>query len=75
MINNNEIKNLFFQKRFSELIFLIESNYDEKSSEILNILAISRLSRERNKNNYKQALSELEEAYLKEKTSQNGLNA
>ena len=75
MINNNEIKNLFLQKRFSELIFLIESNYEEKSSEILNILAISRLSRERNKNNYKQALSELEEAYLKEKNSQNGLNA
>ena len=75
MTINNEIKNLFLQKRFSEIIFLIESKFEKKSSEILNILAISRLSQQRSREIYKQSLSEFEEAYLKDKNSQNGLNA
>ena len=75
MTINNEIKNLFLQKRFSEIIFLIESKFEKKSSEILNILAISRLSQQRSREIYKQSLSEFEEAYLKDKNSQDGLNA
>ena len=75
MTINNEIKNLFFQKKFSEIIFLIETKFKEKSSEILNILAISRLSEQRSRETYKQALTEFEEAYLKDKNSQDGLNA
>ena len=75
MTINNEIKNLFLQKKFQDIVFLIESNFDEKSSEILNILAISRLSHERSRETYKQALTELEEAYSKDKNSQDGLNA
>tara|TARA_X000000368_G_scaffold340085_1_gene278247 strand:- start:203 stop:1873 length:1671 start_codon:yes stop_codon:yes gene_type:complete len=75
MTINNEIKKLFSQKKFSEIIFLIESKFEEKPSEILNILAISRLSEQRSRETYKQALTEFEEAYLKEKNSQDGLNA
>ena len=52
MLDKNEIKKLLFQKKFSKIIFLIESNFKEKSSEILNILAISRLSLERSKKNF-----------------------
>ena len=75
MTTKNELKNLFLQKRFSEIIFLIESKFEEKSSEILNILAISRLSQQRSREVFKQSLSEFEEAYLKNKNSQDGLNA
>ena len=75
MTIKKEIKNLFLQKRFSEIIFLIESKFEEKTPEILNILAISRLSQQRSREIYKQSLSEFEEAYLKDKNSQNGLNA
>ena len=75
MTIKEEIKNLFLQKRFSEIIFLIESKFEEKTTEILNILAISRLSHERSRETYKQALMELEEAYLKDKNSQDSLNA
>ena len=67
MRNINELSKLFREKRFSEIIFLIESDSDEKSSEILNILAISRLSLERSKNSFELALREFKEAYLKEK--------
>ena len=75
MTIKEEIKNLFLQKRFSEIIFLIESKFEEKTPEILNILAISRLSQQRSREIYKQSLSEFEEAYLKDKNSQDGLNA
>ena len=75
MLDKNEIKKLLFQKKFSKIIFLIESNFKEKPSEILNILAISRLSLERSKKTFSQALKEFEEAYLKDKNSQDGLNA
>ena len=75
MTIKKEIKNLFHQKRFSEIIFLIESKFEEKTPEILNILAISRLSQQRSREIYKQSLSEFEEAYLKDKNSQDGLNA
>ena len=75
MTIKKEIKNLFLQKRFSEIIFLIESKFEEKTPEILNILAISRLSQQRSREIYKQSLSEFEEAYLKDKNSQDGLNA
>ena len=71
----NEIKNLFLQKKFLDIIFLIETKFEKKPSEILNILAISRLSHERNKKTYKQALTEFEEAYSRDKNSQDGLNA
>jgi len=34
MLDKNEIKKLLFQKKFSKIIFLIESNFKEKSSKI-----------------------------------------
>ena len=52
MTIKKEIKNLFLQKRFSEIIFLIESKFEEKTPEILNILAISRLSQQRRSGEY-----------------------
>ena len=70
-----KIKQLFFEKKYSELIFFIESEIENKSGKILNILATSRLSREQNKETFQLAISELRQAYLKEKKTQIGLEA
>ena len=69
------IQKLFNEKKFSELIFFIESNFDQKNSQILNILAVTRLLRVKNKESYLTAIAELKDAYLKEKESQFGLEA
>jgi len=69
------IQRLFDEKRYSELIFLIESEIENKSSAILNILAVSRLSRYENKETFQLAISEFKEAYLKEKKTEHGFNA
>ncbi len=70
-----KIKKLFHEKKYSELIFFIESEIENKSSEILNILAAARLLRYETKEVIQLAISEFREAYLKEKKTQNGLNA
>lgn len=69
------IQKLFKEKKFSELIFFIESNFDKKNSQILNILAVTRLLRVKNKESYLVATAEFKDAYLKEKESQFGLEA
>jgi len=69
------IQKLFDEKRYSELIFLIESEIENKSSAILNILASSRLLRYETKETFELAISEFREAYLKEKKTQHGFNA
>jgi len=69
------IQKLFDEKRYSELIFLIESEIENKSSAILNILAASRLLRYETKETFESAISEFREAYLKEKKTQHGFNA
>ena len=69
------IQKLFKEKKYSELIFFIESNFDKKNSQILNILAVTRLLRVKNQESYLAATEELKDAYLKEKESQFGLEA
>ncbi len=66
---------MFDEKRYSELIFLIESEIENKSSAILNILAASRLLRYETKETFELAISEFREAYLKEKNTPNGFHA
>jgi len=71
----SRIRKLFDEKKYSELIFLIESEIENKSSEILNILAASRLLRYETKETFETAISEFREAYLKEKNTPNGFHA
>ncbi len=49
----SRIRKLFDEKRYSELIFLIESEIENKSSAILNILAASRLLRYETKETFR----------------------
>ncbi len=69
MNNILRIQKLFDEKKYSELIFLIESEIENKSSAILNILAASRLLRYETKETFELAISEFREAYLKEKNT------
>ncbi len=69
-----EISKLFKEKKYSELIFTIESSSKEISPEILNILAISRLLVKKDNLSLNTAINEFREVYLKEKKSQIGLN-
>ena len=73
-INAQEIAKLFQAKRYSELIFLIESFSEKLSPEILNILAISRLLRKKDEESLSKALCEFKEVYTREKQTQTGLN-
>ena len=74
MLKKDKLRSLFQEKRYSELIFLIESSFINKPPEILNILAVSRLLKEKNKNTFNIAINEFHEVYLKEKKTENGLN-
>ncbi len=69
-----EISKLFKEKRYAELIFAIETEFTEVPSEILNILAISRLLQKKDNSSYNTAIKEFRDVYLKEKKSQTGLN-
>ncbi|MDA7468349.1 hypothetical protein N8923_03125 [Candidatus Pelagibacter ubique] len=43
------IKKLFFEKKYSDVIILIENNFSdkEKSSEVLNLLGVSKLQKKK----------------------------
>ena len=69
-----EISKLFQEKKYSELIFTIESSFREIPPEILNILAISRLLDKKDTLNLKTAINEFRDVYLTEKKSHTGLN-
>ena len=73
--NNLKYKKLFEDKKYSELIFLIESIKDEKnlSAGEHNLLGATRLLIEKNEKNILLSLHNFETAYLKEKTTQIGL--
>lgn len=73
--DNSYIKKLFYEKKFSELIHFIENQIKDKSSRHLNILGVTRLLYEKNKNSFKLALSDFKLSYLKEKESEIGLEA
>ena len=67
------IKKLFTEKKFIELIFYIETEFITKTSQIKNILGVARLSSQKNFNTYLQAIQDFKESYLQEKNSQFGL--
>ena len=73
-INTSEIAKLFREKKYTQLIYFIESFDGELSAEILNILAISRLSRGQDKETFEIAINEFKKVYLKEKKTETGLN-
>ena len=73
--NNSYIKKLFYEKKFLELIHFIENQIKDKSSRHLNILGVTRLLYEKNKDSFQLALSDFKLSYLKEKHSEIGLEA
>ena len=74
--NNKEYKKLFEEKKYSELIFLIQTSKNE--NELLagehNLLGVTRLLIQKNKENIILSLDNFENAYLKEKTTKIGLD-
>jgi len=67
------IKKLFKEKKFTELVFYIETEFINKSSQIKNILAVARLLSQKNFDTYSQAIQEFKDVYLQEKHTQLGL--
>ena len=72
---NSKISYLFNEKKYDELIFFLETEFKNKSSQILNLLGVSRLFNSRDKKSLMLALLEFKQAYIKEKNSQFGLEA
>ncbi len=74
---NIEYKKLFEEKRYSELIFLIETSKNEKdlSSGELNLLGVTKLLINKNKETIISSLKNFETAFLKEKNTKIGLDA
>ena len=74
---NLKSQKLFKEKKYSELIFLIESSKDEK--DLLagehNLLGVTRLLVEKNEKNIYLSLQNFETAYLKEKSTKIGLDS
>tara|TARA_Y100000996_G_scaffold404470_1_gene378594 strand:+ start:1014 stop:2672 length:1659 start_codon:yes stop_codon:yes gene_type:complete len=75
--NNIKYKKLFEEKKYSELIFLIETSKNEKdlSAGELNLLGVTKLSVDRKKETIISSLKNFEAAFLKEKNTPIGLDA
>ena len=56
-----DIAKLFQEKKYSELIYLIETSFQKIPNEILNILAISRLLENKNEQSLIKAIEEFEQ--------------
>ena len=72
---SSKISALFGEKKYDELIFFLETEFKNKSSQILNLLGVSRLFISRDKKSLMLALSEFKQAYIQEKKTQFGLDA
>ena len=72
---NSKISVLFNEKKYDELIFFLETEFKNKSSQILNLLGVSRLFNSRDKKSLMLALREFKQAYIQEKKTQFGLEA
>ena len=72
---NSKISVLFNEKKYDELIFFLEAEFKNKSSQILNLLGVSRLFNSRDKKSLMLALPEFKQAYIQEKKTQFGLEA
>ena len=70
-----KLSSLFKEKKYDEFIFFIQSSFQNKSSQILNLLGVARLLNNRNKSSLILALSDFKQAYLKEKTTNFALEA
>ena len=70
-----KLSNLFKEKKYDEVIFLIQSSFKDKSSQVQNLLGVARLLNSKDKNSLILALSDFKQAYLKEKTTNFGLEA
>ena len=64
---NSKISVLFNEKKYDELIFFLEAEFKNKSSQILNLLGVSRLFNSRDKKSLMLALPEFKQAYIQEK--------
>lgn len=71
--NFEELIRLFKEKKYENIIHLIEKKKDHKTSRSLNILAVSRLLNKRDLNSFQLALGEFKLAYLQEKNTKIGL--
>ena len=72
---SSKISVLFGEKKYEELIFFLETEFKNKSSQILNLLGVCRLFNSREKKSLMLALSEFKQAYTQEKKTQFGLEA
>ena len=72
---NSKISVLFSEKKYAELIFFLETEFKDKSSQILNLLGVSRLFNVRDSQSLILALKEFKQAYIQEKNTQFGLEA
>jgi protein O-GlcNAc transferase len=72
---NSKISILFIEKKYEELIFFLETEFKNKSSQILNLLGVCRLFNGRDKKSLMLALQEFKQAYIQEKKTQFGLEA
>ena len=72
---SSKISALFSEKKYDELIFFLETEFKNKSSQILNLLGVSRLFNSREKKSLMLALPEFKQAYIQEKKTQFGLEA
>ncbi len=78
MIKKNiEYQKLFEEKRYSELIFLIETSKNEKdlSAGELNLLGVTKLLVDKNKETIISSIKNFETAFLKEKNTSIGFDA
>jgi len=69
------LNKLFFEKKYSKIISFIENNSEDKSSQVLNLLAVSRMLNDKNKDSFLLAIADFKKAYLKEKTSKVALES
>ena len=70
-----KLSSLFREKKYAELILFIQSSFQNKSSQILNLLGVARLFNNKDKSSLILALSDFKQAYLKEKTTNFALEA
>lgn len=72
---NTQLKNLFDQKKFFEIISIIDKiEINDRNSGILNLRGVCKLLSDKSVEALKSAIDDFREAYLREKNTQNGLN-
>ena len=70
------LQKLFTDKKYKEIIFIIENNVEEKqrNSAIINLLGVCRLSKNKiSKEDFLSAISDFKKSYLKEKETKDSL--